>query len=55
MSIFFIYLPYWKDLEVPHAIDGMQVKKNMFQSSNCLLMDLKGNTKDGLKSRRDLH
>lgn len=26
-SIFYEYLPYWKDLEVPHAIDAMHVKK----------------------------
>jgi len=25
-SIFFQYLPYWPDLEVPHAIDAMQVQ-----------------------------
>ena len=24
-SIFFEYLPYWKDLDVRHAIDGMHV------------------------------
>ena len=33
MSIFFKYLPYWKDLEVPHAIDAMHLKKNMFDST----------------------
>ena len=54
MSVFFKYLPYWKDLEVPHAIDGMHVKKNVFDSTICLLMDTKEKTKDGLKSRRDL-
>ncbi|WVZ81667.1 hypothetical protein U9M48_029020 [Paspalum notatum var. saurae] len=45
----FKYLPYWKDLEVPHAIDCMHLKKNVFDSTICTLMD----TKDGLKSRRD--
>ena len=54
MSIFFKYLPYCKDLEVPHAIDGMHLKKNVFNSAICLFMDVKGKTKDGLRSRRDL-
>ncbi|WVZ58128.1 hypothetical protein U9M48_008432 [Paspalum notatum var. saurae] len=53
-SILFKYLPYWKDLEVPHAIDCMHLKKNMFDSTICTLMDVKGKTKDVLKSRRDL-
>ena len=54
MSMFFKYLPYWKDLEVPHAIDAMHIKKNVFDSTICLLMDVKGKTKDGLRSRWDL-
>ena len=29
-SIFYKYLPYWEDLEVRHAIDGMHLKKNVF-------------------------
>jgi len=32
MSIFFKYLPYWKDLDIRHAIDGMLVQKNVFNS-----------------------
>ena len=32
-SIFFKYLSYWKDLDVRHAIDGMHVQKNVFESS----------------------
>ena len=51
MSMFFKYLPYWKDLEVPHAVDAMHIKKNVFDSTICLLMDVKGKTKDGLRSR----
>jgi hypothetical protein len=31
-SIFFQYLPYWLELEVPHAIDAMHVQKNVFES-----------------------
>jgi hypothetical protein len=49
-SIFFQYLPYWPDLEVPHAIDAMHVQKNVFESLIATLMDT-GMTKDGLKSR----
>jgi hypothetical protein len=30
--IFFEYLPYWKELDVRHAIDGMHVQKNVFES-----------------------
>ena len=29
-SIFYKYLPYWVDLEVRQAIDGMHLKKNVF-------------------------
>jgi len=32
----------------------MHLKKNVFDSTICTLMDVKGKTKDGLKSRRDL-
>ena len=53
-SIFFKYLPYCTDLEVPHAIDGMQLKKNVFESVISLLLDTSGKPKDGLKSRRDM-
>ena len=31
-SIFFEYLPYWKELDIRHAIDGMHVQKNVFES-----------------------
>ena len=54
LSIFFKYLPYWRDLEVPHAIDGMHLKKNVFESVIGLLLDTSGKPKDGLKSRRDM-
>jgi hypothetical protein len=47
--IFFQYLPYWLDLEAPHAIDAMHVQKNVFESFIATLMDT-GKTKDGLKS-----
>lgn len=54
LSIFFRYLPYWKDLQVGHAIGCMHLKKNVFDSTIGLLMDIPRKTKDGLKSRRDL-
>ena len=31
-SIFFKYLPYWKDMEICHNIDLMHVTKNVFGS-----------------------
>ena len=52
-SIFFQYLPYWLDLEVPHAIDAMHMQKNVFESLIAILMDT-GNSKDGLKSWKDM-
>ena len=54
MSIFFKYLPYWADLVVCHSIDGMDIKKNVFESIIRILMDIKAKTKDGLKSQEDL-
>ena len=38
-SIFYKYLPYWADLEVRHAIDGMHLKKNVFGNTIGLLME----------------
>ena len=32
MSIFFKYLPYWLDLAMRHSINGMHIKKNVFES-----------------------
>jgi hypothetical protein len=53
-SIFYKHLSYWPDLEVPRAIDGMHLKKNVFESVIGLLMDIPSKTKNGLKSRRDM-
>jgi hypothetical protein len=53
MSIFFMYLPCWEDLTVHHAIDGMHLQKNVFESTRGFL-GLTGKVKDGLKSRKDL-
>ena len=53
-SIFYKYLPYWVDLEVRHAIDGMHLKKNVFTNTIGLLLETSAKTKDALKSRQDL-
>jgi hypothetical protein len=53
-SIFFEYLSYWPELDVRHAIDGMHVQKNMFESLIETLLDMKGKTKEGLNSRIDM-
>ena len=53
-SCFFKYLLYWKKLDTPHAIDCMHLKKNVFESTISVLLDIKTKTKDGLKSWMDL-
>jgi hypothetical protein len=53
-SIFFEYWHYWKELDVWHAIVGMHVQKNMFESIIGTLLDIKGKTKEWLNSRMDL-
>ena len=39
---------------MPHAIDCKHLKKNVFESTIGVLLDIKTKTKDGLKSRMDL-
>jgi uncharacterized Zn finger protein (UPF0148 family) len=53
-SLFFQYLAYWPDLDIRHAIDGMHVQKNVFESVGGILLDIKGKTKEGLNSRKDM-
>jgi len=53
-SIFYKYLPYWGDLEVRHAIDGMHLKMNVFGNTIGLLLETSAKTKDILKLRQDL-
>jgi hypothetical protein len=53
-SIFYKYLPYWTNLEVHHAIDGMHLKKNVFGNTIRLLLETSAKTKDTLQSRQDL-
>jgi hypothetical protein len=52
--IFFEYWPYWKELDVRHAIDGMHVQKNMFESIIGTMLDVKGKAKEGINSHMDL-
>jgi hypothetical protein len=53
MSIFIKYLPYLEHFVVRHAIDGMHLQKNVFESTMGFL-GLTGKVKDELKSRKDL-
>jgi hypothetical protein len=53
-SIFFKYLPYWKDLETCHSIDLIHVTKNVFDNIIGTLLDIPRKMKDGLKSCNDL-
>jgi hypothetical protein len=53
-SIFFNYLPYWKDLESCHSVDLMHVTKNVFNNIIGTLLDMPRKMKDRLKSCNDL-
>jgi hypothetical protein len=53
-SIFFRYLPYWKEFEIGHAIDTMHVENGVFESTISLLLDIQSKTKDGLSAHKDL-
>jgi hypothetical protein len=53
-SIFFQYLPYWKEYKIYHAIDTMHVEKGVFESTIGLLLDIPSKTKDVLSARKDL-
>jgi hypothetical protein len=53
-SIFFMYLPYWKDLQTCHSTDLMHVTEGVFDSIIRTLLDMPRKTKGGLKSCIDL-
>jgi hypothetical protein len=53
-SIFFRYLPYWKEFEIDHDIDTMHVDKGVFESTIALLLDIPSKTKEELSARKDL-
>jgi hypothetical protein len=52
--IFFLYLPYWKEFEIGHAIDTMHVENGVFESTISLLLDIPSKTKVGLSARKNL-
>ena len=47
-------LPYWKHLLLRHNIDVMHNEKNVFDNVFNTILNVKGKTKDDLKSRRDI-
>jgi hypothetical protein len=53
-SIFFRYLPYWKEFEIGHAINTMHITTSVFESTIGLLLYIPGKTKDGLNACKDL-
>jgi hypothetical protein len=54
-SIFFRYVPYWKEFEIGHAIDTMHITKGVLESTISLLIDIIDKMKDGLNAHKDLH
>jgi hypothetical protein len=52
-SIFFWYLPYWKEFDIGHAIGTMHVEKGVFESTIGLLLDIPSKT-NGLSACKDL-
>jgi hypothetical protein len=53
-SIFFRYLPYWKEFKIGHSIDTKHVTKGVFESTISLLLDIPGKMKDGLNACKDV-
>ena len=47
-------LPYWKDNLLRHNLDVSHIEKNFFDNIFNTVMDIKGNTKDNEKARKDL-
>ncbi|XP_056843150.1 uncharacterized protein LOC130495698 [Raphanus sativus] len=47
-------LPYWRDLTLRHNIDVMHIEKNFFDNIINTLMNVKGKSKDTIKSRLDI-
>ena len=47
-------LPYWKNLLIRHNIDVMHNEKNVFDNVFNTVLNVKGKTKDDLKSRHDI-
>jgi hypothetical protein len=53
-SIFFWYLPYWKEIKIGHAIETMHIEKGVFESTIGLLLDILSKTKDALSAHKDI-
>jgi hypothetical protein len=49
-SIFFRYLPYWKEFEIRLDIDIKHIEKGAFESTIGLGLYIVGKTKDGLNA-----
>nr|GEU46707.1 hypothetical protein [Tanacetum cinerariifolium] len=47
-------LPYWSTNLICHNLDVMRIEKNVFENVFNTVMDVKGKTKDNIKSREDL-
>jgi len=47
-------LPYWKTNLLRHNLDVMHIEKNVFENIFNTIMDVKGKTKDYIKSRLDV-
>jgi hypothetical protein len=47
-------LPYWRLLDVCHALDGMHITKNVTESLLSTLMEAKGKGKHSHNTRLDL-
>jgi hypothetical protein len=53
-NFLFWRLPYWQDMIVHHALDGMHLTKNVTESTLGTLMAMKGKGKDSLETQLDL-
>nr|GEY42097.1 hypothetical protein [Tanacetum cinerariifolium] len=47
-------LPYWKHLEVRNCLEVMHIEINVYDSLIGLLLNILGNTKDGVNIRKDM-
>jgi len=47
-------LPYWKTNLLRHNLDFMHIEKNVFENIFNTVMDVKGKTKDNIKTRLDV-
>ena len=47
-------LPYWKSLYVRHFLDVMHIEKNIFDNLFGTLLNVRGMSKDSVKSRLDM-